>query len=376
MRVIISGGGTGGHIYPAITIAKTIASMVQPCQILFVGTKHGMEADIVPKEGFEFATVEVRGFERKLSWQNVRTIIKTIAGIGQAFKIVRQFKPDVVIGTGGYVCGPVLLTASLMGVPSMIQEQNVIPGVTNKILTRFVNKVAVGYAEAARYFGKLADKVAVTGNPIRPEVMSASREEGIKALGLDADKLTILVAGGSLGARTINNAMVDVHRHFAGRRDVQILHVTGKNEYNNIVGNIRQAGIDVSSAGNISIVPYLYNMPLALAAADAAIFRAGAIGLAELTARGIPAILVPYPFAAENHQEFNARVLEENGAAVVIRDSELTGARLVEALEKMLSDKEALKIMAEASQKLGHPEAAETIAKLAITLADSSDKYQ
>lgn len=368
MRIIISGGGTGGHIYPAITIARAIAGLTD-CEILFVGTKTGLEADIVPKEGFAFATVDAGGLERRLTLANFRALFRAASGLFQSLALVRRFRPDLVIGTGGYVCGPVLLTASLLGVPTIIQEQNVIPGVTNRILARFVRKIAVGYPEAGQFFGAGGDKVFVTGNPVRPAVLNATRQQGLAAFGLAADRLTLLVAGGSRGARTLNTAMVEVHRRFAGRGNLQILHVTGQNEYNNIVGLIRQAGIDIEKTGNITVVPYLYNMPEALAVADLAIFRAGAIGLAELTARGVPAVLVPYPYAAENHQEHNARVLEKSGAAVVIRDAELTGERLAAAVESLIGDRATLAAMAQASKALGRPEAAEAIARLAIAEA-------
>lgn len=369
MRVLISGGGTGGHIYPALTIARTIAGLIKPCELLFVGTKQGLEADIIPKEGYDFATVEAAGFERKLTLGNLRTIFKTVAGLGQAIGIIRRFRPDVVIGTGGYVCGPVLLMASLMGIPTMIHESDVIPGVTNKILSRFVKKVTVGYAEAAAGFGGSADKVVATGNPIRAEVMSATRSQGLQSLGLKDGVVTVLVAGGSRGARSINTAMIEVHRRFAGKENIQILHITGQNEYNNVVGQIDQAGIDLAKTGNIIIKPYLYNMPEALAAADIAVFRAGAIGLAELTARGIPAILIPYPYAAANHQEHNARVVERHGAAVVISDRELTGQLLADTIEKLTEEPESLRTMADASRTLGRPDAARTIAEIAIQLA-------
>jgi UDP-N-acetylglucosamine--N-acetylmuramyl-(pentapeptide) pyrophosphoryl-undecaprenol N-acetylglucosamine transferase len=369
MRVIISGGGTGGHIYPAITIAKALSGLVKPCEILFVGTKDGMEADIIPKEGFSFTTVEVSGFERKLSFKTIQTTVKLFTGLGQSFSILRRFKPDVVIGTGGYVCGPVLLIAAIMGIPTIIQEQNVIPGVTNRILARFVKKVAVGYPEAVKFFGKHRDKVVVTGNPIRDEVITADRAEALKAFSLDPGKVTLLVSGGSRGARSINNAMAEIYEWFVQHNEIQILHVTGNSEYNNIVDSIRESGIDIGKAGNISIIPYLHNMPQALAVADIAIFRAGAIALAELTALGIPAILIPYPYAAENHQEFNARVLENQGAAIVIRDTELTGLRLKVVLEKLLADRDKVEKMTQASKKIGRPEAAKTIAKIAVSLA-------
>ncbi|BBB93261.1 MAG TPA: undecaprenyldiphospho-muramoylpentapeptide beta-N-acetylglucosaminyltransferase [Methylomusa anaerophila] len=369
MRVIISGGGTGGHIYPAVTIAKEIVKMTGSCQVLFIGTKGGLEADIIPKEGFSFQTIEVRGLERRLSFRNVQTIIKTVSSLWQSLAIIRSFRPSVVVGTGGYVCGPVLLAASILKIPTVIQEQNVIPGITNRILARFVDRIAVGYQEAAIHFKYAQRKVVFTGNPIRPEVMSATRSEGQAVFGLDPDKLTLLVVGGSQGARSINTAMLQVHKHFANNPHVQILHVTGQNEYNNIVNSIEQAGIDLSSTGNIIIKPYIYNMPQALAAADLAVFRAGAVGLAEITARGIPAILIPYPYASENHQEYNARVLEKQGAAITINDSELDGSKLLGAIENLLNVREKLDRMGVNSKKLGRSQAAQAIARLVLSLA-------
>jgi len=367
MRVIMSGGGTGGHIYPAITIIRAIQKEVQDCEVLFIGTKHGLESDIIPKEGFDFRTIDVRGFERRLSVSNLHTVIKAIGSVWQSRQLIRNFKPDIVIGTGGYVCGPVLMAASMMNIPTMIQEQNVIPGITNKILARFVDKIAVGYEAAVTYFTN-SDKIFVSGNPIRPEVLSATREEGITSLGLDPAKRTILISGGSRGAHSINQAMVEVHQQFAGSPDIQLLHVTGQNEYNDIVGKLKQSCIDTTKTGNIIIKPYLYNMPLALAVADLAIFRAGAIGLAELTVRGIPSILIPYPYAAENHQEFNARVMEEQGAAVVIRDVELDGVRLIKVINELVNNPHRLDDMAVASKQMGSAKAAESIAKMALIM--------
>lgn len=368
MRIIMSGGGTGGHIYPAITIIRAIQKYIPSCEVLFIGTEQGLEADIVPKEGLAFQTIDIRGFERRLSMKNIQTMCKVMGSIWQSRKIINQFKPDIVIGTGGYVCGPVLLAASMMGVPTMIQEQNVILGITNKILSRVVKKIAVGYEETLHNFPN-QNNVFFSGNPIRPEVLSATREEGMSALNLDSGKRTILISGGSRGARSINQAMLEVHQQLAGRKDVQLLHVTGQNEYNSIVENLAQRRIDITQAGNIIIKPYLYNMPQALAVADLAIFRAGATGLAELTARGIPSIIIPYPHAAENHQEFNARVMEQQGAAVVIRDAELNGAKLITAINELVSDPQRLSKMAKASKEMGCPTAAESIAKMALTIA-------
>ena len=367
MKIIVSGGGTGGHIYPALTLIRTLQQKVDKLEVLYVGTHAGLEADIIPKEGIPFATVDLQGFKRSLSPENLLRAARAIKGVGKAMGIVRKFQPDVVVGTGGYVCGPVLMAASLLGIPSLIQEQNVIPGITNKILSKFVNKIATGYQEANGAFP--ANKVVFTGNPIRQEVMAHRQEADYEAFGLRPDTTTILVSGGSRGARTINRAMVEVLKHYAGRKDVQILHATGKGEYEDIINRISAAGLDLQQADNIKVKPYLYNMPQAMAIADLAIFRAGATGLAELTAKGIPAILVPYPYAAENHQEHNARAVEKAGAARVILNKDLTAQGLIQAIDELIGKPEKLQAMAKASAKLGRPEAADTISELIIELA-------
>lgn len=367
MKIIVSGGGTGGHIYPALTLIRTLQQKVDKLEVLYVGTHAGLEADIIPKEGIPFATVDLQGFKRSLSPENLLRAARAIKGVGKAMGIVRKFQPDVVVGTGGYVCGPVLMAASLLGIPSLIQEQNVIPGITNKILSKFVNKIATGYQEANGAFP--ANKVVFTGNPIRQEVMARRQEADYEAFDLRPATTTILVSGGSRGARTINRAMVEVLKHYAGRRDVQILHATGKGEYEDIISRISAAGLDLQQADNIKVKPYLYNMPQAMAIADLAIFRAGATGLAELTAKGIPAILVPYPYAAENHQEHNARAVEKAGAARVILNKDLTAQGLIQAIDELIGKPDKLRAMAEASAKLGRPEAADTISELIIELA-------
>lgn len=369
MKIIVSGGGTGGHIYPALTLIRTLQQKVDKLEVLYVGTHAGLEADIIPKENIPFATVDLQGFKHSLSPVNILRAARAIKGVGKAMGIVRKFQPDVVIGTGGYVCGPVLMAASLLGIPALIQEQNVIPGITNKILSKFVNVIATGYQEANGAFP--ANKVVFTGNPIRREVMQQRQEGDYEVFGLHPNRKTILVSGGSRGARTINRAMVDVLKHYAGRKDVQILHATGKGEYEDIIARISAAGLDLKQADNIVVKPYLYNMPQAMAIADLAVFRAGATGLAELTAKGIPAILIPYPYAAENHQEYNARAVEKAGAAKVILNKDLTAPVLVEAIDSVICHQDKLAAMAEASRKLGRPEAADTIGELIVELARS-----
>ncbi len=372
MNIIVSGGGTGGHIYPAITIIRNIQAKAKDAKFLYVGTSKGLESDIVPKEGLPFTTVDIEGFERHLTLDNLRRAGRAAAGVAHAAKVVKVFHPDVVIGTGGYVCGPVLLAASLMHIPTMIQEQNVVPGITNKILSHFVSKIAVGTKEAAPHFP--ADKVVYTGNPIRQEVMSARREDGAAAFGFDPAKKTVLVSGGSRGARAINRAMIDILKQAVDHPEVQILHVTGKNEYDDVMNRLKEAGVDLTSVNHLQVRPYLYNMPQAMAMTDLAVFRAGATGLAELTARGIPSILIPYPYAAENHQEHNARALEEAGAARMILNKDLTSKTLGAVLTELLSEDTKLAHMAGVSRSLGKPQAAAEIAELALQLAGKGNR--
>lgn len=367
MRIIVSGGGTGGHIYPALTIVRAIQKKIPDAEFLYVGTKDGLEADIVPKEGIPFETVNIQGFKRSLTPENLVRGARAFGGVVKAMGIVRRFKPDVAVGTGGYVCGPILLASSLMRIPTLIQEQNVMPGVTNRLLARFVSCIAMGTKEAAEHFPK--GKRVFTGNPIREEVMRARSEDGKEMFGLDPKAKTVLVSGGSRGARSINRAMVGVLAHYAGRDGVQILHVTGKAGYDETMQSLKEAGVDLDAAGNLFVEPYLYNMPQALACADVAVFRAGAIGIAELTARGVPSILVPYPFAAANHQEMNARAIATAGAARMILDRELTAERLLSVLAELLSEDAKLKRMAKAAKKLGRPKAADEIASRVIRLA-------
>lgn len=366
-RVIISGGGTGGHIYPAITIARAIAE-IEPTEFLYVGSKIGLENTLIPKEGLPFVTIDVRGLERRISLRNVVTLGKTAGSLLKAERIIHQFKPEVVIGTGGFVCGPVLLAASLSGIPTLVQEQNVIPGVTNLILSRFANRVALGYREAAGRFKK-KDKLVYTGNPVRKDILTVTKEEGRRVLGLDPHKFTLLVAGGSRGARSINSAMIEVHKYFKDATDIQILHVTGDHEYDRVVKQLE--GIDGKGryGEGSHIIPYLHQMPEALAAADLAVYRAGAVGLAELTVRGVPSILIPYPYAAEDHQRYNAQALVMCGAAKMILDKMLTGKDLLEEILHLKEDSDVLASMTQASKALGRPQAAQDIAKLALSIA-------
>lgn len=371
MKIIVSGGGTGGHIYPAITLIQEIRKLSPSAEFLYVGSTRGLEADIVPKENLPFEAIDLSGFERHLSFksilQNFSRAAQAIRGIDRARSIIRDFKPNVVVGTGGYVCGSTLLAASLMKIPTLIQEQNAVAGVTNKILSKFVTKICVGSEAALKNFPP--EKTIYTGNPIRAEVMEANREEGIKLFGFDPNRPIVLISGGSRGARSINRAMVGVLQHFKEIPSVQFLLVTGKSEFEDIKARLEESGVDLKNTPHIRVEPYLYDMPQAMAMADLAIFRAGATGIAELTARGVPSILIPYPYAAANHQEFNARALVDAGAAKMILNKDLTAGILIETLRELLKNPDELEKMSIVAKSLGRPDASREIAQMILDLA-------
>lgn len=356
MRAIMTGGGTGGHIYPALAIARGLQSHFPDIEILYVGTNRGLESDIVPKAGFPFRAITVAGLERKLSFNNIKVVVQAWQGYREAGEIIKEFQPDVVIGTGGYVCGPVVLAAARKGISTLIHEQNALPGITNKILSRFADQVTVTFEDSIKYFSNKA-KVTLTGLPVRPEIIQAQRSSAVKTFNLQSDRLTLLVFGGSRGARKINQAMLQTIKKYGNDPRVQILHATGQVGHQEFLDAVTEQGIKLDNYDNIIIKPYFYNMHEALAAADIVVSRAGAATLAELTILGLPSILIPYPYASENHQEHNARALEDRGAAVLIKDSELTGAKLIEILDGLIEDKAKLQKMSDSSHKLGRPQA-------------------
>lgn len=361
MRVIISGGGTGGHLYPGLAIAKGLQQRFPQVELLFVGTARGLEAQVVPQEGFPFVPVEVKGWaDRRLSWSTLKAGLVFIKGLREAARIIKDFSPHLVIGTGGYVCGPVVLAACWQGIPSLLHEQNAFPGLANRFLSRWVDAVMLTFSEAEGFFPK-ARRIVHTGLPVRPEILQRDRQRGAIEWGLDPGKLTVLVMGGSQGARSINRAMVEVIEYFCDDSEWQVIHATGPGGYEEFIETLKARRLKIEGSGNIRVVPYLHHMEHALAIADLVVCRAGASTLAEITACGIPAVLVPYPYAADNHQAYNARVLEASGAAVVIPDSELSGKLLLKTLQDLLGNREQLYQMSRQSLRLGRPQALDLI---------------
>ncbi|MEW6662256.1 MAG: undecaprenyldiphospho-muramoylpentapeptide beta-N-acetylglucosaminyltransferase [Bacillota bacterium] len=360
---MITGGGTGGHIYPALAIAKGLFSRYPKTKVLYIGTPGGMEAELVPREGIDFHPVVSEGWNRRLSWQIPLLGIRLSQGILQAWSVLGKFKPHVVVGTGGFVCGPVVLAAALRGIPIVLHEQNAWPGLTNRYLSRLAQAVCLTFPEASQYLSR-KDHLHTTGMPVREEISAIPRQEGAKKLNLDPGLFSLLVVGGSRGARSINKAVIKLAKEIQGRPGIQLLHVTGKAGYGDMLAWMAEAGITLAENGNITIVPYIYQMENALAAADLVVSRAGAAFISELLICGRPSILVPYPHAAENHQEYNARVLEKEKAAVVILDKELDGNSLCREVFHLMERPELLREMGDKAKALAKPHALNSILEI------------
>ncbi|MFY0545567.1 undecaprenyldiphospho-muramoylpentapeptide beta-N-acetylglucosaminyltransferase [Brevibacillus sp. H7] len=359
MRVVLTGGGTGGHIYPALAVAREISRQEPQATFLYIGTKNGLEAQLVPRAGIPLEEIEISGLKRKLTLDNLKTLWKFVQAVSASRQILREFQPDVVIGTGGYVCGPVVYAASKLGIKTVIHEQNVVPGLTNKFLARFVDRVAVSFEESLAYFPRT--KTVVTGNPRATEVIHGDAEAGREFLGVSSDKRIVLIIGGSRGARAINEAALDLVPRMADDLQSHYVYVTGEVHYEAITKALQEKG---ELPRNLTVLPFVHNMPDVLAATHVLVSRAGASTLAEITALGVPAILIPSPYVTNNHQEKNARGLERAGAAEVILERELSGETLHKALTSLLKDQERWASMRERSLTLGMPQAAANIYEL------------
>lgn len=359
MRVVLTGGGTGGHIYPALAVAREIGRQEPQATFLYIGTKNGLESNLVPRTGIPFEAIEISGLKRKLSLDNLKTLWKFVRAVSTSKKILREYRPDVVIGTGGYVCGPVVYAAASFGIKTIIHEQNVVPGLTNKFLARFVDRVAVSFEESLAYFPQ--GKTVFTGNPRATEVMHGNADAGREFLGVSRDKRIVLIFGGSRGARAINEATLELLPHVGEYSQSHFVYVTGEVHYETISQALREKG---ELPRNFTVLPFIHNMPDVLAATHVLVSRAGASTLAEITALGIPAILIPSPYVTNNHQEKNARGLERAGAAEVVLESELSGERLHQALSSLLEDEARWASMRENSLALGMPQAAANIIEL------------
>ncbi len=363
MRVVFAGGGTGGHINPALSVANYIKDREDNFEALFIGTERGLEKKLVPNAGYNIKYIDIQGFNRRNMLKNITVIKKLIKSKSDSVKILKEFKPDVVVCTGGYVSGPVAIAANKLKIPAIIHEQNVYPGLTVKGSEKYVDYVAVSFPETVNHMKK-PEKCVVVGNPIRAELMNISYDDAREKLGL-SEKPFVLVFGGSLGAKKLNDAMVEALKKLSCEKKISVLFGTGDRNYNDVISQL--SGVDLGD--DIKVVPYINNMSEAMAGADLVVARSGAITLSEIAALGKPSILVPSPNVVRNHQEQNAREFEKVGGAEVVLESDLTGDVMYEKIVGMTKDKELLREMSENVKKLAKVDALEEMYQLVKRLS-------
>ncbi len=373
MKVLFACGGTGGHINPALAVAGALKQRDPSSEILFVGSPSGMEANLVPRAGFDFAPMKVKGFQRKLSFSNIKNnfmALVFLAGASRRAKeILDAFCPDIVLGTGGYASGPMVYTAAKRGVPTLTHEQNAYPGVTTRVLSKSVDKVLLSVDAAREYLKGGADCV-LTGNPVRREFFTQDRSKIRREMGID-DKICVLSFGGSLGAQRLNEAIAALIAHNRKNKRIFHIHATGSYGAEIFPKLLQDAGVDPGDTENLDIREYIYDMPRCFAAADLVICRCGASTLSELEASGKASILVPSPNVAANHQFHNAQVLARHNAAVVIEEKDLTPQRLAGEFDRLVQDSGTLAALGRNAAKLAVADADERILKEMYSLYES-----
>lgn len=357
LKIIIAAGGTGGHIFPAIAIADEIKKLRSNAEFLFIGTKEKIESRIIPQRGYSLEFIWISGLHRNLRINNLLFPIKVIVSLVKSFFLIRHFQPDIVIGTGGYVCGPVLYTASLLRIPIVVHESNSYPGITTRMLSTRATRVFTAFSATARWL-KRKDNIELIGTPTRDTIGTVSREDGIKFFNLDPSKKTVLVFGGSLGAASINQAVRLLVNDFSDS-NIQLIWQTGKIDAMLVK--------EMSAMKNCRVNTFIDKMEYAYSATDVVVCRAGATTLAELTQLGKASILIPYPHAANDHQIFNAQTLVDAGAAIMIADKDVQ-MKLKTVINSIINDDKKLKQMNEASRAIGKPNAGREIAKRILEL--------
>jgi UDP-N-acetylglucosamine--N-acetylmuramyl-(pentapeptide) pyrophosphoryl-undecaprenol N-acetylglucosamine transferase len=356
VKIMIAGGGTGGHVYPGIAVAEELMRLRPNAEVVFVGGRRGLEAQAVPESGFRIRFIMTRGFPRRAWWRWPAAVVANVIGLFQALWVVASERPTAVLGTGGYVSGPVSLAAWLLGRPLLLQEQNSIPGLANRWLARVADEVHLSFTEARGYFSR-KDNLKVTGNPVRMHILGGDRAQGLQAFGLADGRPTVFVFGGSRGAHRINEAAIESMRRLKGRVDIQFILQTGREDLESSRAIVEAEQLPAR------VLPFLRDIHLAYAVADLVVCRSGAMTLAEIAACGTPAILVPYPYAAHNHQEVNADNLVERGAAAMILDRELTGERLAKEIAHLIADRQTLRRMSANARTFARLDAAERIVR-------------
>ncbi len=365
MKIIFCGGGTSGHVNPALNIAETIKKRHPDAEIMFIGTKRGIESTLVPKHGYKIDFVEVSGFSRKLTLKNIKAAWHAVTSVSEAKKIIKKFSPDLVIGTGGYVSWPTVKAAAKLGIPTVIHEQNAFPGVTTKMLSKYANKVCISFAGSEKFFEEdYRHKLILTGNPVIVDGMT--RAEARAKLGMTESEPYILSYGGSMGADKVNELSFEIMERLSVPQNIRHAHAIGRVGLEKFTRIAKEKGLDTHK--NLSISEYIYDMPVHQAAADVIICRAGAMTLSELAIRGRAAVLIPSPYVTEDHQYKNARLIADAGAAVVYRESEVDIAQLTETVSELLTNTNKRRRMEESVKKFAMPDSVERIADEALAL--------
>ena len=364
MRVIIAAAGTAGHINPGLAIANKIKKEEPNSKIIFIGTTRGLENDLVPRAGYELKTINAYGLSKKISFENLKNIFKTLKGYGEAKKIIQEFKPDIVIGTGGYICGATISSAHKLKIPTLLHESNAFPGRAIKALARKTNTILVSFKDAIPRI-KNSKNVIFTGTPIKIKKINYKKEEKekiIKHVGLSIKKPIVLIFGGSQGAKKINDTIIEIIKNKTNK-NYQIIWATGPKQYDIIKEELETSRININNIENIKVLPYIYNMEEIMNIVDVIVARSGAMTITEISNLGKPSILVPLPNVSHNHQLYNAKVLEKAGAAKIILNDEINEENLNKTLEEIVLNKENMEKMGENALKVSTTDAEEKIYK-------------
>lgn len=353
MKVIIAAAGTGGHINPGIAIANKIKEQEPNSEIIFIGTNRGLENDLVPRAGYELRTIQAYGFNRKISLDNIKKMYKTFRSINEAKKIIQEFRPDVVIGTGGYICVPVGMAAKKEKVPIVLHESNAFPGIATKMLSKKAETILLGFEDAKPRIPN-AKKMVVTGTPTKVkhlEIPENQKAQLIQQLGLQESIPVVLCFGGSQGAQSINDSLIRIIKKHKNT-NYQIIWAAGPTQYEQVKESLKECNMDIEHLDRVKIVPYIYNMEEIMNVIDLVVCRSGAMTITEISNVGKPAIFIPFPFATENHQEYNAKVLEKVDAAKIILDKNLTADLLNDMIESLVKDRQKLREMGENAKNI------------------------
>ncbi len=353
MKVVIAAAGTAGHINPGLAIAKKIQEEQKGSEITFIGTTRGLENELVPRAGYKLETIDAYGLSKEISIENIKKMIKTLKGFGEAKKILKKINPDIVIGTGGYICGATISAAHSLKIPTLLHESNAFPGKAVKMLAKKTDTILVSFEDAINRI-KNANKIVFTGTPVKIEKQNytqTQKDEIIKKAGLNKDKPIVLVFGGSQGARRINQAILQIIKE-ESNKDYQIIWATGPKQYDIIKEELEDNDKNINNIKNMKIVPYIYNMEEIMNVVDVIVSRSGAMTITEISKLGKPSILVPLPNVSHDHQLYNAKVLQNVGAAEIILDNELDGKKLNDNIEKIVLDKNKIKLMGENALKV------------------------